>query len=127
MLSSEENLDRLGRSNDAFIRNLFSQLYHRKPNSVEVNSWMGLLSSGSATHQCVAESFVMSREFRESTVRRWYLEILHHEPDSDGLTYWIDQISQGTSFEKCLAGLLSNNEYFSQALLADGLAIRPVS
>lgn len=127
MLSSDENMERLGRSNDAFVRNLFTQLYHRKPNAVEVSSWMGLLNSGSATHQCVAESFVTSREFREATVRRWNLEILRHEPDAEGLAYWIDQISSGTSFEKCIAGLLSTNEYFSQALLADGLSIRPVS
>jgi hypothetical protein len=127
MLSSDENLDRLENKNENFVRHLFTQLYHRKPNAVEVSSWMGLLSSGSASHHCVASSFVTSREFREATVRRWYLEIVRHEPDGEGLTYWVDQISQGTSFEKCVAGLLSNNEYFSQALLADGLVIRPVS
>jgi hypothetical protein len=127
MLSSDEHLSNLQYNNEAFVRSLFAQLYHRKPNPAEVSSWMGLLSSGSATHHCVSGSFVTSREFREATVRRWYLEILRHEPDTEGLTYWIDQMHQGTSFEKILAGLMSTNEYFSQALLVDGLPIRPVS
>jgi hypothetical protein len=128
ILGSDEYYEALGSSHDAFVRSLFSRLYHRKPNAAEASSWLGLLSSGSATRHDLAVTFVTSLEFRESTVRRWYLEILHHEPDTEGLTYWVDQVAQGTSFEKCLAGLLSNNEYFSRALLVDGLpTARPVS
>ena len=127
MLSSEEHRSNLGNDNEAFVKSLFQRLYNRKPIAAEISSWMGLLSSGAATHHCVANSFVTSREFREATVRRWHLDILRHEPDAEGTAYWIDQMSQGTSFEKILAGLLSNNEYFSQALLVDGTLIRPVS
>ncbi len=115
------------RPNDAFLKSLFTQLYHRHANPTEISSWMGLLGSGTATQQSIAHTFVTSREFREATIRRWHLELLHHEPDAAGLVYWLDQMEQGTSFEKILAGVLSNNEYFSQALLADGLPIRPVS
>ncbi len=128
MLSSDEHLSNHKHSNESFLRSLFTQLYNRKPNAAEMASWMGLLSSGSASHEDVAHSFVTSREFRQATLRRWYLEILRHEPDGEGLTYWLDQMHQNLPFEKILAGLISNNEYFSQALLTDGFPSgRPVS
>lgn len=127
LISSEEALESVGRSHEAYVRKLFQELYGRKPNALETSSWVSLLSSGMGTHQGIAQNFVHSREFHEVTIRRWHLEVLRHEPDREGLTYWADQMAQGTSWEKILAGLLSNNEYFSQALLSDGLPISPVS
>jgi hypothetical protein len=116
ILSSPEYVAQVGPKNEHYVRALYRDAIGSHPTLDEVDSWVGLLDSGSASKSAVAFQFLSGEDFRRRLVREWYLSYLDREPDRDAVEFSVEQLRLGHSAERVQAQILATKEYFSRAL-----------
>jgi hypothetical protein len=96
----------LGRSDSAFVTDLYVAFLNRAPDGGGLAYWTGQLAQG-MPRSIVANSFLFAPEFSTAmqqvfgtapsraevyTVMNLYGGLLHRLPDSGGFTYWVEQM-----------------------------------
>ncbi len=89
---SPEYFDRVGGTNEAFVRSLYRELLDRDADDAGLEFWGGQLERGEVTTGDVASGFYMSVESRRSRVTGLYQQILGRSPDESGLAFWAEQL-----------------------------------
>jgi hypothetical protein len=116
ILSSPEYVATVGPKNEHYVRALYRDAIGQRPAADEIDSWVGLLDSGSASKTAVAYQFLTGDDFRRRLVREWYLIYLEREPDRDDVEFSVEQLRLGHSAEMVQAKILATKEYFSRAV-----------
>lgn len=116
ILSSPEYLEMNGQRHDQFVRALYRDLSSERPSNEDVDAWVGLLDSASASRTCIAHLFVTTDEFRRRMIREWYLNYLDREPDREAIAYSLEQLKIGHSAERVQAEILATREYYQRTL-----------
>ena len=106
---------------------LYNAAFKRFPDSDGLAYWISKNSSGENSERVIAESFLISDEFKslygESVTNQQYIETLYNNilgrlPDQSGLDYWMSQLNNGieTRYELLLgfAESAENKTLFSE-------------
>ncbi len=106
---------------------LYNAAFKRFPDSDGLNYWISKNSSGENSERVIAESFLLSDEFKslygDSVTNQQYIETLYNNilgrlPDQSGLGYWMGQLNNGheTRYELLLgfAESTENKTLFSE-------------
>ncbi len=105
-----EYFDRVGGTNDAFVRSLYEGILGRSSDAEGLTYWTGRLDEASATPGGVATGFYQSIESRTDRVTSLYQRILGRDPEPGGLAYWADRLR--TEDDVRLAALLASSDEF---------------
>lgn len=105
---SDEFFARAGRTNEAFVRQLYLLVLHRPVDPAGLRHWLGRLQR--AGRGRVAAEVFDSIESRRDRVARLYDRVLGRAPDADGLRYWADQFTHINDVD--LAAALSASDEF---------------
>lgn len=116
MVSSSEYFTKNGSTNDGYIRALYIDLIGRRASEAEVDSWVGLLNSESATRLAIAYDFLSGEEYRLNLINEWFWRFLRRQADPQGTRHWLDQMKSGKTQEFIQASLISTKEYFGSSL-----------
>ncbi len=106
---------------------LYNAAFKRFPDAAGLAYWISKNSSGENSNRVIAESFLISDEFKslygESVTNQQYIETLYNNilgrlPDQSGLDYWLGQLNNGieTRYELLLgfAESAENKTLFSE-------------
>lgn len=109
--ASPEYYQRLGGTDTAWVRDLYSALLHREPDSAGFSFWV----ARTATHgrESVAYDFYQSLESRNTRVAHLYGIILRRAPEPVGLNYWAEQLQDRSDVQ--IAGVLASSAEYHQA------------
>ena len=112
---------------DAQIFRLYNASFNRFPDSDGLKYWINEYSKGIAYYRNIAESFIISNEFKQrygatntnlEFATNMYKNILGRLPDSEGLNYWVSNLNAGTNSRVDVLGGFSesieNKNLFSQ-------------
>ena len=112
---------------DAQMFRLYNASFNRFPDSDGLKYWINEYSKGITDYRKIAESFIISNEFRErygatntnlEFATNMYKNILGRLPDSEGLNYWVSNLNAGTNSRVDVLGGFSesieNKNLFSQ-------------
>ena len=106
---------------------LYNAAFKRFPDAEGLEYWISKNSSGENSKRVVAESFLISEEFKslygESVTNQQFVETLYNNilgrlPDQSGLDYWMGQLNNGveTRYELLLgfAESIENKTIFTE-------------
>ena len=106
---------------------LYNAAFKRLPDADGLKYWIGKYTSGENDDRAVAQSFLVSDEFKKrygsnfsdpTYVNNLYQNVLGRLPDSSGLNYWLGQLNSGaeTRYEALLgfAESTENKELFTE-------------
>jgi uncharacterized repeat protein (TIGR01451 family) len=103
----------------------YIQLLHRTPSAAEVNSWVGLLQSGSSDEQVVA-GFTSSAEYFQQaggTNQTWldalYHDLLGRSADAAGEAAWLQMLAGGASRFSVAYAIATSVEHEGLVVSAD--------
>jgi len=91
-------------TDDAKMFRLYNAAFKRLPDADGLKYWIGKYTSGENDDRAVAQSFLISDEFKErygtnvsneSYVETLYVNILGREYDQDGYNYWLENLNSG--------------------------------
>ncbi len=115
LLAGEEYFDKNGKTPALFVRALFRDLLKRFPTISEIEAWVGLMSSHSATREDVVRDFLEHEEYRALLVKEWFWLYLRRLPDGETVDHWMDRWRNGMTRETVQIGILSSREYLFTA------------
>ena len=87
------------------IFRLYNAAFSRFPDANGFNYWIEKYASGESNLQAVAQSFLLSEEFKEryganvtnaQYVETLYINVLGRDYDQDGYNYWLGNLNEGT-------------------------------
>jgi hypothetical protein len=100
-------------STQAFVTQLYLDLFSRQPDAPGLAYWQGLIDSGAVTRAQAAASFFTSQEFSQSGLYaiKLYVAVLGRDPDYTGWLGWFNALNAGTSQMAMLTIFLSSQEF----------------
>jgi len=91
-------------TNDAKMFRLYNAAFKRLPDPDGLRYWIGKYTSGENDDRAVAQSFLVSDEFKErygvnvtnaKYVETLYINVLGRDYDQDGYNYWLGNLNSG--------------------------------
>ncbi len=91
-------------TDDAKMFRLYNASFKRLPDADGLKYWIGKYTSGENDERAVAQSFLISDEFKErygenvsdsTYVNNLYKNVLGRDADTSGLNYWLGQLNTG--------------------------------
>ena len=91
-------------TNDAKIFRLYNAAFKRLPDADGLKYWIGKYTSGEDDDRAVAQSFLISDEFKErygdnvsnaKYVETLYVNVLGRDYDQEGYNYWLGNLNSG--------------------------------
>jgi len=101
-----------GGTNDAFLDELYLDVFDRNVDASGRANWLQTLASGVSRAQ-VALAVVTSAEAYNLQVQNYYQDFLNRPADQAGLAAWVSMLQQATRDEQILAMFLGSDEYYS--------------
>ncbi|HLN27960.1 MAG TPA: DUF4214 domain-containing protein [Gemmataceae bacterium] len=98
-------------TNSLFVTNLYEQFLDRAPEASGLNYWVGLLNSGAASKQVVAQEILASPERRGVQVDSYYELYLNRAADPAGRAAWVQQMLAGVSDITVQVDFITSPEY----------------
>lgn len=112
---SSEYFQRSGGTVTSWLTALYQALLARAPDRSGLDSWVGLLSSGTSTSS-IAYGFYQSPESLARRINTLYQQLLGRSADSGGIQYW-SLVLAGTGNDVLLAvSLAGSPEYLQRAM-----------
>ena len=112
LLGSAEYFQRAGGSNDAFVRQLFTDLLARPVDPGVLSFFSSALGTATMTRQQVAQAVATSSEYRSDLVGGMFRRFLHRTADSAELAAQVNLLSLGAHDEVVISALLGSLEYY---------------
>ncbi len=97
-----------------YIRDLYLDVLGRQGSDAEVTSFQTKMTAGTS-RQAVAASFVESAEAYDQVVDSLYTASLRRQREMGSSNYWTTKLSQGVSVGNVAVGILSSDEFISDA------------
>ena len=98
---------------EAYVTQVYQDLFHRTPDPAGLATWTGLLVSGTP-YGSVANSITSSPEYRSRLITAAYQHYLGRAPEPEGLAFWLGQMAAGRHIEQMQAGFISSPEFYAR-------------
>ncbi|MCM2264092.1 MAG: DUF4214 domain-containing protein [Desulfuromonadales bacterium] len=118
--ASPEFIDLYGAlSNEAFVTQVYLNVYQRQPDADGLAYWTGRLDAGDLTRGGMMAAFASAPEYLELSandvyVSMTYIGLLLRTPDQGGFNYWLSAMDQGVAGQQMIAFFLASVEYFAR-------------
>ncbi len=113
VLASGEYYAKVGGTNDAYIRQMFFDVFRRNVDSSGLAYWTGQLAAGK-TRTNVATRFMAEPEGRRKIVGDIFLRFLRREPTTTEANGWVSQLAAGKTEVDVGIGLVASSEYYAR-------------
>lgn len=110
LMTSAEYRDQAGTA-EGFVAAVYADVLGRTPAGAEAADWVGLLSSGTATHETVAAAILGSEEASARRAAGLY-GLLGRAPSGEEVAFWAAQI-RGRGFRLAQASFLGSAEAYA--------------
>jgi hypothetical protein len=98
---------------EAYITQVYQDLFHRAPDASGLATWSGLLMSGTPYGQ-VANGITYSDEYRSGLIQASYQQYLGRAAEPAGLAGWLGEMRAGLHIEQMQAGFISSPEFYAR-------------
>jgi len=114
LAGSDEYYQKQGRTNDAFVQGLYSNLLGRAADAAGLAGFTQVLAAGSA-RSTVINAILSSAEYQQRVITDLYQKLLGRAPDPAGLAGFATLLANGTTDETVIAALVCSSEYLAKA------------
>lgn len=101
-----------------FVTRFYRECLNREPDQTGLDGWVNGLKNGWVSGGEVAESFIMSPEYRnlgtsdEEFLETLYQAFFNRQPDTVGFSGWLSALKNGMRRSAVLEGFITSDEFF---------------